>query len=94
MPQFWPVRKKNTSDTVEAAVLMHGEHVGVDDAARIDALVGLDRRERREPVAQAGSAFEVERLGGAIHLAGKFLLDGMASCRTGSPWPHVHQLGV
>src|SRR5262249_2910912 len=47
-------------DTREAAFLMQREHIGLFDAARIDALVRLNRGERREAIAVDGGALEIE----------------------------------
>ena len=58
-------------DAGEAAVLVGGEYIGLFDAARIDALARLDRRQRGEPVAQRGGALEIERFGGAVHLVAR-----------------------
>ena len=62
----------------EAAVLVHGEHVGLLDAARVDALLRLHRRERGEAVAIDRGALEVERLGRLLHLGGELLLHRLA----------------
>src|SRR5262249_26901699 len=48
--------EKEHLHAVEAAGLMHGEHVGLLDPARIDALMRLHRRERGETVAADGGA--------------------------------------
>ena len=63
---------------IVAAGLMDREHVGILDAAQIDALLRLDRRQRREAVAIDRRAFEIERLRGLLHLGGEFLLHRMA----------------
>ena len=47
-------------NAIEAAVLMDREHVGVLDAARVDALRALHCRQRGEAVAVDRGPFEVE----------------------------------
>ena len=80
-------------DAVEAAVLMDGEHVGLLDAARIDALLRLDRRQRGEPVAVDRGALEIERGGGLLHLGGELLLHRLALA--GQERVRLaHQLGI
>ena len=58
---------------------MHGEHVRLLDAARIDALMRLDRRQRGQTVAVDRGALEVERGGGLFHFLGKLVLDRLAA---------------
>ena len=58
---------------------MHGEHVGLLEAARIDALVRLDRRQRGEPVAIDRGALEIERGRRLIHLRRHFLFHRLAA---------------
>ena len=57
---------------------MDREHIGIVDAAQIDALLRLDRRQRREAVAIDRRALEIERLRGLLHLGGQLLLHRMA----------------
>ena len=57
---------------------MHGEDVGFFGVARVDALLRLHRRERRQPVAVDRGALEVERLRRLLHLDGELLLHGAA----------------
>src|SRR5207248_9262710 len=64
-----------------SALLVHGEHVGVLHAARVDALARLDRRERREPVAVNRGTLEIERTRRLFHFGGEFLLHGAALAR-------------
>src|SRR2546430_17252728 len=47
----------------EAAVLMYGKHVGLLDAARVDALVRLHGRERSEAGAVDRGAPQLQRRG-------------------------------
>src|SRR3954468_10495876 len=61
-----------------AALLMNGEHVGFIDAARIDALMRLHRRERRKAVAIDRRTFEIERIRRLLHFARELLLYGAA----------------
>src|SRR5262249_27170927 len=68
IPPFLAGAKKEPLPAAEAAGLVHGEHVGLFDPARIDALMRLPRRERGETVAVDGGALEVERGGGFLHL--------------------------
>ena len=56
-----PGAEEEHLDAGEAALLVHGKDVGLLDAARIDALVRLDRRQRRQTVAIDRGALEVER---------------------------------
>src|SRR5579862_5996892 len=71
--------EKEHLDAAKAALLMQGEHVRLRDAARIDALVRLNRRQRRQTVAIDGGALEVERGGGFFHFFGKLVLDRAAA---------------
>ena len=80
-------------DADEAAVLMHGEHVGLLDAARIDALLRLHRRERGEPVAVDRGALEIERGRGLLHLGREFLLH-RAALAGEERVRLAHQLGI
>ena len=57
-----------------AAVLVHGEDVGLLDVARIDALMRLNRRQRGEAVAEDRRVLEVERLRRLVHGLRQFLL--------------------
>ncbi len=58
---------------------MDGEHVGFLHGARIDALLRLDRRQRREAVAVKRRGLEFEFGGGLFHLAGELLLHRAAA---------------
>ena len=80
-------------DAGEAALLMGGEHVGLGDAARIDSLMGLDRREGREAVAQGGGALEIERLGGLLHVARELFAHRLAAAGE-KRLRLAHQLGI
>src|SRR5262249_42820950 len=60
---------------------MDGEDVGLLDAARIDALMGLHRRKRGETVAVDGGALELERRGSLLHLRCQPILHGLALAR-------------
>ncbi|OIQ67457.1 hypothetical protein GALL_509640 [mine drainage metagenome] len=74
-----PGTKEEDLDTGISALLMDGEHVGFLDRARIDALLRLDRRQRRETVAVKGCGFEFELGGSLFHLARELLLHGPAA---------------
>ena len=50
------------------ALLMDGEDVGLLDALRVDALVALHMRQRRQPVAIDRGPLEIEIFGGLLHL--------------------------
>ncbi len=78
---------------VEAAGLMHGEHVGLLDPARIDALMRLHRRERGQTVAVDGGALEIERGGGLLHLRRQLVLHRLALARERRV-RFAHQLAV
>ena len=58
---------------------MDGEHVGFLHGARIDALLRLDRRQRRQPVAIERRGLEFEFGRGLFHFAGQLLLDRAAA---------------
>ena len=60
-------------------LLGDGEHVGLGNRARIDALLALDRGERADAVAQAGRALEIERRGRLAHRLAKAVLDRAAA---------------
>src|SRR6516225_12262866 len=60
---------------------MHGEYVGLLDAAWIDALVGLHRRERGQAVAIDRRPLEVERRGSLLHFGRERVLDRLALAR-------------
>src|SRR5262249_28794742 len=63
----------------EAALLMHGEHVRLLNAARIDALMRLHGRERGKAVAVDRGALVVQRGGGFLHLGRELLLHPAAA---------------
>ena len=46
---------------------MQGKDIGLLDGAGIDALMALDLRQRRQPVAVTCGAFEIEISGGSLH---------------------------
>ena len=52
------------------AFLMDGEHVGLVDGLRVDALMRLHMRQCRQPVAENGGSLEIELFGGVLHRAG------------------------
>ncbi len=56
-----------------AALLMDGEHIRLLHAARIDALLRLDRGQCREAVAIEGGGLEFEFGRGLFHFAGQLL---------------------
>ena len=58
---------------------MDGEHVGLLDGARIDALGRLHRRQRREAVAIDRGALEFEIGGRLLHFGGEFAPDRAAA---------------
>ena len=53
-----PGAKEEDFDAEITAFLMDGEHIGLFHAARVDALLRLDRRQRRQPVAIKRRRFE------------------------------------
>ena len=57
---------------------MDGEDIGFLDAGRIDALMALHMRQRRQPVAIDGGALEIEIFGGLVHRLGHCRLDLLA----------------
>ena len=73
--------------------MMDGKHVGLLDAARVDALVCLHRRERSETIAIDRRALEVERGGSLLHLRRQLLLD-RAALAGEEGVGFAHQLGV
>ena len=64
-------------DAELAGLLVEGEHVGLLDALGVDALHALDRRERRDPVAEAGGTLELHRFGRRLHLGAHPVLHGV-----------------
>ena len=80
-------------DAIKTAVMMDGKHVGLLNAARVDALVRLHRRERSETIAIDRRAFEVERGRGLLHLRRQLLLD-RAALAGEEGVGFAHQLGV
>ena len=80
-------------DAAEAAVLVDGEHVRLFDAARIDALMRLHRRERGETVAIDRGALEIERARGLLHLGRELVLHRLALARQ-ERIRFAHQLAV
>ncbi len=76
-----------------AALLMDGEHVGFFHGARIDALLRLDRRQRREAVAIKRRGLEFEFGRGLLHLAGQLLFHQMAAAGQ-EVAGLAHQLGI
>ena len=73
-----PGAKEEHLDARIAALLMHGEHVGLFHRARVDALARLHGRERREAVAIDRGTLEIERGRRFLHLAGELFLHGAA----------------
>jgi hypothetical protein len=51
LPQFCPVRKKNTCTQAMPALGMQGKDIGFFDGCAVDALMALDLAERRHAVA-------------------------------------------
>ena len=66
--------KEKHLDAGVAAALMRREHVRLVDAAQVDALLRLDRRQRGKPVAQYRRTFEVERVRRGIHFRRELIL--------------------
>ncbi len=60
-------------------MLVDGEDVGLLDALRVDALVALHMRQRRQPVAIDRGALEIEVFGGLLHLPGNLGLHLLAA---------------
>src|SRR5882672_5204420 len=73
--------KEEYLDAEKAAVLEDRENIRLLDIARIDVLVRLHGRQRREPIAQYGGALEIERLGRLVHFACEIFLYGAAPAR-------------
>ncbi len=73
--------KEEDLDAEKAAVLEDRENIRLLDIARIDVLVRLHGRQRREPIAQYGGALEIERLGRLVHFACEIFLYGAAPAR-------------
>ena len=84
-----PGAEKEHLDAGEAALLMQGEDVRLLDAARIDALVRLNGRERGQAVAVDGGMFEVERERGLFHLGRELVLDRLAAAGEEGDWPRA-----
>src|SRR5690242_17768434 len=66
-------------DTGESALLIQREYIGFLDAARINALMRLDRRERGKAVAVDRSALEIERHRRLLHLVSELAFDLLAA---------------
>src|SRR3984893_5913077 len=73
-----PGAEEEYLDARVPALLVYADSIRLVDAARIDALVRLHRRERRKPVAVDRGALEIERRRRLLHFAGEFLLHGAA----------------
>ena len=65
-------------DAGGAALLVGGEDVGFLEGVRIDPLVRLDMRQRRQPVAVDRRRLEIEALGRRFHLGLDLGADGAA----------------
>src|SRR5690606_8077661 len=59
-------------DAAVAALAAQGNDVGCLDSAGVDALMALDLRQCRQPVAIEGGALEIERGGGRLHCRAQF----------------------
>ena len=73
-----PGAEEKHLDAGKSALLMNGEHIGLLDATRIDALMRLNGGERGEPVAVDGRALEIERRRSLFHFVGKLVFDPLA----------------
>ena len=88
-----PGAEEEHLDAGEAALLMQGKDVRLLDAARIDPLVRLNRRERGQAVAVDGGMLEVERERGLFHLGGELILDRLAAAgEEGDGLAHQHRI--
>src|ERR1019366_7164015 len=88
-----PGAEEEHLDAGVAAGLVHGEHVGFLERARIDALMRCDRRQRGNSVAICGGTLEIERRRGLVHFSGQLLLHRHAAAgekRIGL----AHQFGI
>ena len=65
----------------KAALLVKSEDIGFLDAARVDALMRLNGRERRQAIAVDRGAFEIERQRRLLHFSGEFVLYRLAAPR-------------
>ena len=85
--------KEERFDAEASGVLGDGEDVGFFDAARIDPLRALNRRERRDAVAQPRRALKLQSLGGFGHFARQLFAD--VATFAGEEIPRLsHELGV
>ena len=85
--------EKEHLDAGESAVLIGRKHIGLIDAAQVDALLRLDRRQRRETIAKHRGALEVERVGSLLHLGGQLLAHRVTAPGQKRPC-FRHQLGI
>lgn len=70
--------EKEYLNTGNTAFMVDGKDIRFLDTGGIDALMALDVRERRQPVAIDGSALEIEILRCLVHLPRDRGLDGLA----------------
>ena len=56
-------------------LLMHGDHIGIRKAGRVDNIAALDIGQAPQPVADGGGAFEFHAVGGFGHFRRQVLLD-------------------
>src|SRR6266404_4384194 len=88
-----PGAKEEYLDAGISAFLMDGEHVGLLHGARIDALLRLDRRQRREAVAVKCRGLKGEFGRGIFHFARQLLLHQMAAAGQ-EILGFAHQVGI
>ena len=80
-----PVAEEEHLDAELPRLLVEGEDIRLLDRLRVDALHALNRRERRQAVAAARGALELELLGRLLHLVGDALLHGVGLARKEGP---------
>jgi hypothetical protein len=78
IPPVLPAAKEKDLDAGLAALLVGGDHVGIDEAGDVDVLVALHQRERADAVADHRRRLEIAGIGGGLHLAGEALQHGVA----------------
>jgi hypothetical protein len=69
-------------DRGDAALVVHGDDVGIAHALEIDVLAALDLRQRPDPVAIERRGLEIERRRRLLHPRGEGLL-GVARAAAG-----------
>src|SRR5262249_17053421 len=74
-----PGAKEENLHAGEPALLMHGKNVGLLDAAWIDTLMRLDRRQCGKAISIDRRALEIERGRGFFHFLGKLAFDPLAA---------------